>query len=86
MFGYDRDHDMARFNPDVHYRFYLSRRDNRPTVITVQDFDYPDYDDDRFIGPWSFDDEDTARKALQTLLIDAAKLVGVMPDFLNTDG
>lgn len=83
MFGYDPDKDMNRFNPDVHYRFYLSRKDNRATVIEVRDIDYPDYDANRFIGPWAFDNEDTANRALEALLLDAAKILGVLPDFLK---
>jgi len=35
---------------EVHYRLYRSARDNdRVVVICVQDFDYPDYDEDRFV-------------------------------------
>ena len=83
MLGYDPDHDPNRFNPDVHYRFYLSHRENRATVVCVQDFDYRDYDQDRFIGPWAFTDEATANQELEKLMIDAAKILGVFPDFLK---
>lgn len=83
MMNYDRATNANRYNRDPHFRFYLSRRDNKPTVVQVQDFDYEDYDDDRFIGPWAFTDEKEAQAALESLLIDAAKVLGIFPDFLR---
>lgn len=85
MFGYDPAKDMNRFNREVHYRLYLSPRDNKPGVIPMQDFDYAGYDNARFIGPWAFDDESDAEQFLQTLMLDAAKLLNVLPDFLRLD-
>lgn len=82
MLGYDPATDPNRYNDEPHYRFYLSKEDDRPAVVCVQEHDYRDYDAARFIGSQSFPDEDTARAALERLLIDAAKLLGMMPDFL----
>jgi hypothetical protein len=52
----------ARHDGDVHYRRYLSR-DDKPTVICVQDFDYRDYDASRFLDKRSFESEEEARQA-----------------------
>lgn len=77
MFGYRPELDPARHNPDVHYRLYLSRRDEGAIVICVQDFDYYDYDDDRFIGYESFKIEAEAEAALAKAKDDAAKMLGL---------
>lgn len=45
-----------RHNPDVHYRRYLGR-DDRITVVCVQNFDYPDYDASRFVDLAAFETE-----------------------------
>lgn len=85
MFGYDPGTDMNRFNREVHYRLYLSPSDNKPCVICVQDFDYRDYDSDRFIGPWAFTKEQKAQDFLEKLLLESAKLLNILPDFLRVD-
>lgn len=84
MLGYDPDNDPHRFNPEVHYRLYLGR-DDKPTVICVQDFDYHHYDPDRFIGNAAFGDEKDAETGLRQVLIEAATLLGVLPDYLRID-
>lgn len=55
------------FPDDVHYRLYRSARDEQPTVICVQWFDYGDYDEDRFLSEEAFTYEDDALIALETL-------------------
>jgi hypothetical protein len=58
-------YDPHRFNPRVHYRLY--NHPDGPCVICVQDFDYPDYDEDRFMTPDAYDWKDDAEKALRRL-------------------
>jgi hypothetical protein len=70
------DIDLHRFNPDVHYRIYLGR-DGKATVICVQDFDYPDYDEARFLSPDAWDDEADADVALGHLIAYAARVLGI---------
>lgn len=77
MFGYDPSRDSARHNRDVHYRLYLSHDGEGATVICVQDFDYYDYDDDRFVGYESFKTEAEAETALAKVREDAAKILGL---------
>jgi hypothetical protein len=55
------------YKADVHYRLYLDLADV-PVVITVQDFDYPDYDDERFLTTDAYQSEDDADIALHALL------------------
>lgn len=50
----------AQYERDVHYRRYLSEREDRVVVICVQDFDYHDYDEARFVDLASFPDEASA--------------------------
>lgn len=59
--------DRHRYNPEPHYRLYLSPRDNKPTLICVQANDYLDYDDSRFLSPDAWDDEIEAECALGAL-------------------
>ena len=56
--------DETVFKSDVHYRLYNPSHGTGGIVICVQDFDYPDYEDSRFIGEHSFADEDDANRAL----------------------
>lgn len=58
--------DPHRMNPDPHYRLYLGR-DGHPVVICVQDFDYPDYDDSRFLSPDAWASKAEAESALREL-------------------
>lgn len=78
MFGYDPKSERHMTNPDVHYRLYLGRN-GKPTVICVQDFDYPDYDQDRLLSNKAWTDEGDANEALRTFVADAATLLGVLP-------
>ena len=64
--------DPHRHTRTAHYRLYLSPRTNRPTVICVQDFDYDDYNADRFLSPEAWDTEEAAERALSRL--------GIAPD------
>lgn len=68
MLGYDATEDMARYNPNVHYRLYWSKRTNSLVVICVQDFDYPDYDDDCFVNYAAYTTEADADVALTQFL------------------
>ncbi|MFG2532760.1 hypothetical protein [Streptomyces sp. NPDC048516] len=52
----------ARHNPSVHYRRYLDR-DNKVTIVCVQNFDYYDYDASRFADYASFDTDLEAQYA-----------------------
>jgi hypothetical protein len=80
MLGYDPESESHMTNPDVHYRLYLGR-DGRPTVICVQDFDYPDYDQSRLLSNRAWIDEHEANDALRLLLADAAAILGAPPTF-----
>lgn len=61
----------GRYNDDpdditVHYRVYKSPYDDCLHVVCVQNFDYPDYDEDGFIDPTFYLNEAEAeRKVLQ---------------------
>lgn len=83
MFGYRRELDRARYNPDVHYRLYLSHRGEGAVVICVQDFDYYDYEEDRFIGYESFETEAAAEAALAKIREDAAKILGLRMSYVS---
>ncbi len=77
----DWDGDSHRFNPNVHYRLYLSSVTGLAGAICVQDFDYPGYDARLILHPdaWATEAEaegvlvgllpaiDTAREASKTL-------------------
>lgn len=78
MLGYDPDSERHRYNPEVHYRLYLGR-DGKPSVICVQDFDYPDYDQARFLSNRAYTSEDEAQQALRLLRADAATVLGLLP-------
>ena len=58
----------SEFEPnDVHHRMYLSTdNNNEPKIvsITVQDFDYYDYNADNFIGQHRFHNDEDAEKAI----------------------
>lgn len=79
MLGYDPESDRHRFTADVHYRLYLGRGD-KPCVICVQDFDYHDYDQRRLLSNKAFTTESEAADALRLLLLDAATVLGLLPD------
>jgi hypothetical protein len=74
MLGYNATYDYAnRWNSDVHYRLYWSKRSQSLVVICVQDFDYPDYDDNCFIDYVAYDTQVDADRALAlTLAVIAA--------------
>lgn len=77
MLGYDPDTDFHRFNPRVHYRLYLSPRNEGAVVICVQDFDYYDYDPNRFLSNEAFTNEADAEAALDKIRDEAAKVLGL---------
>jgi hypothetical protein len=82
VLGYDSDSERHRYNSDVHYRLYYGR-DNRPRVITMQDFDYQeDFDNSRLLSNAAFDTEKEAEDALRLLLLDAAAVLGILPQAL----
>lgn len=56
-----------RFVSEAHYRLYVGS-DGDPTVICVQDFDYRDYDDRRFLSTDSFESEEAGELGLNELL------------------
>lgn len=74
----DRFHDAAnmdtargvlgehRWNRDVHYRLY-DTGERGVVVICVQDFDYPDYDEDSFVSTQAWDSEQQAEEVLSML-------------------
>lgn len=66
MYGIDPDTDPHRRDPEVHYRLYDSPNQG-PTVICVQDFDYPDYAADRFMTAEAYTTETEAEQALARL-------------------
>lgn len=49
---------------EVHYRLYRSSHSEQIVVICVQDFDYIDYDEDRFHNEIRYDSENQAEFAL----------------------
>lgn len=61
--------DPHRYNPNVHFRLYSGQHD-RPVVICVQDFDYPDYDPNRILSSQAWDTQDDADAALAALLAE----------------
>lgn len=82
MLGYDPDSERHRYNGDVHYRLYFGR-DGEPCVICVQDFDYVDYNENRLLSNTAFDTEQAAEDALRLLLLDAAAVLGILPQALT---
>lgn len=63
--GFDPDYnDPHSYNRSVHYRIYRNKADE-PVVICVQDFDYCDYDSDRFLSSLSWGNEQDAQAALE---------------------
>lgn len=81
MLGYDPDSERHRHQRDVRYRLYLGREG--PTVICVQDFDYDDYDTERLLSNRAFTTDENARAALRLLLLDAATVLGLTPDYMR---
>lgn len=51
----------------VFWMLYRSHQDEQPTVVCMQWFDVPDYDEDRFISPKRFAVEAEAEQALRML-------------------
>lgn len=82
MLGYDADSDRHRLNSDVHYRLYFGRN-GKPCVICMQDFDYYDLDEKRLLSNAAFDTEREAEDALRLLLLDAATILGILPEALT---
>lgn len=75
MLGYDAAQDYAnRCNSDVHYRLYWSKRSQSLVVICVQDFDYPDYDDNCFVDYVAYTRESDADVALVRFL-DSVRVI-----------
>lgn len=79
MFGYNPMLDLARSNPDPHYRLYLSPNGDGVVAICVQDFDYRDYEDARFIGYEVFWSEAEAQEAVELAKVNALKILGNWP-------
>lgn len=65
-YGICPDADPHRSNPEPHWRLYDAPRDIGPTVIEVQNFDYRDYEDSRFMTSQAYDSEADALLALET--------------------
>lgn len=72
-YGVDPETDRNRTNPEPHWRLYHANVGG-PTVIEVQDFDYPDYDADRFMTAQGYSSEEDANLALGTYLFRARAL------------
>lgn len=72
-YGIDPETDPNRGNPEPHWRLYHSKTGG-PTVIEVQDFDYPGYDDNRFMSAQAYSSEEDANLALGTYLFCARAL------------
>ena len=68
-----------RFTSDAHHRLYLGR-DGKPTPICVQDFDYRDYDDERFLTTDAYDTELNANIALNRLLVERMRAEDFAPE------
>lgn len=49
MLGYDATQDMARHNPDVHYRVYFCKPQGQFNGVCLQNFDYYSLDDRCFV-------------------------------------
>ncbi|TDB90876.1 hypothetical protein E1264_03355 [Actinomadura sp. KC216] len=78
MFNYDPAKDWDnRNNPKPHYRLYLDR-DGKPCIICVQDFDYMDYEDSRFLSDEGYDTEAEAEVGLLLLRAKAAQILGLL--------
>jgi hypothetical protein len=54
---------VARNLAEVHYRLYRDHA-GTPSVVCLQDFDYPDYDGTRFLSEDAWDDDAEAEEAL----------------------
>jgi hypothetical protein len=67
---------------DVHYRLYRGPRDEQPTVICVQWFDYYDYAADRFLTEDRYADEADAEAALADYVARTKPTVTVVPVFI----
>ena len=46
----------------------------------MQDVDYDDYDENRLLSNTAFDNEQNAEDALRLMLLDAASLLGILPE------
>lgn len=74
IYNLDPANDANRLNPEVHYRLYLASGDHL-MVVCVQDFDYPDYDRNRFVTYQAWTTENEALDALDTLVEQAHHIV-----------
>ena len=72
-YGVDPETDRNRSNPEPHWRLYHSKNGG-PTVVEVQDFDYPDYEAERFMTARAYTAEEDANLALGTYLFRARAL------------
>lgn len=74
LYNLDPMDDPHRHNPDAHYRLYLGSGDHL-MVICVQNFDYSDYDQNRFVTYQAWETEEDALAALTTLVDQAHRIV-----------
>lgn len=72
-YGVDPETDRNRTNPEPHWRLYHSPQSG-PVAIEVQNFDYPDYDANRFMTAQAYASEEDANLALGTYLFRARML------------
>lgn len=77
--------DLGRHRLDVHYRLYVSPRDNQVAVICAQDHDYLDYDARRILSPEVYETEAEAEGALIDLLPAISRAGHAVPDGIDVD-
>jgi hypothetical protein len=78
-YGVDPETDSNRHNPEPHWRLYHSKHGG-PGVACLQDFDYPDYDPNRFMTAQAYSTEEDANLALGTYLFRARALHNTTAD------
>jgi hypothetical protein len=82
-------HTGEKYDNDVYYRLYLSSRNSKITVVTMQHFDEYDYHDSNFVR--NIDGEkyyfDTEEEAIEKLF-EWYKTEEIDPEYLkgNTNG
>lgn len=81
----DWDGDPHRHNREVHYRLYVTKFHNQPSVICAQDFDYADYDARRILSSDAWDTETEAERVLMALLPAIAEADRALPTALDAD-
>jgi hypothetical protein len=72
-YGVDPETDHHRTSPEPHWRLYHSKNGG-PVAIQVQNFDYPDYEAERFMTGQAYSTEEDANLALGTYLFRARAL------------